>query len=172
MARFTLSKYFNTSAYSVQAQILLHALVICVAAPFAKSLVIKSTATSLTLENDQKVGNCTFKQYQCEDNSCILYSFLCDGQADCSGGEDEKIDLCTQNAGKCKKEEFQCGNGVCIPNEWVCDNDKDCSDGSDEDHGNCGRHRCGEDEFSCKSMPDECIPLGWKCDGNIGKLLF
>ena len=70
--------------------------------------------------------------FQCLGGKCILEKWICDGDKDCEGGEDEVS--CT----KCNGNAFQCksGNVTCLPLADVCDGYGDCEDGSDE-HDDC-----------------------------------
>ncbi|XP_077974467.1 prolow-density lipoprotein receptor-related protein 1-like isoform X1 [Styela clava] len=91
---------------------------------------------------------------------CIPRSWLCDGDADCKSGDDEKN--CNETV--CKENEFKCKgpSGQCIVATWKCDRDKDCRDGSDEDPETCGKKECDKLEFRCNNS--HCIPTWWKCD--------
>ena len=52
-------------------------------------------------------------------------SWVCDGNAQCSNGEDE--------ASCCRPGQYRCAtSGVCIPGTAVCDGWDNCADGSDE----------------------------------------
>ena len=53
---------------------------------------------------------------------------LCDGLADCAGGEDEA----GCEFGQCQPGEFSCLSGRCIPSHWTCDGRPDCQTGEDE----------------------------------------
>ncbi|MEX1367541.1 MAG: hypothetical protein AB1Z98_30715 [Nannocystaceae bacterium] len=61
--------------------------------------------------------------FTCADGSTVPEDWVCDGESDCSGGEDEQ--------GSCPAP-FTCGNGESLPSSWVCDGWDDCGDGSDE----------------------------------------
>ena len=64
-----------------------------------------------------------------------MKSWLCDGNPDCPGKEDESTIFCKQH--KCEKNEYQCANGQCIPKRYECDYVSDCFDKSDEE--NCSK---------------------------------
>lgn len=69
-------------------------------------------------------------EWECLDKTCIAEIKLCDGQIDCSDGQDESLEQCFES---CDPElQFQCGNGKCIDKEKVCDNAIDCLDSADE----------------------------------------
>lgn len=110
--------------------------------------------------------NCTLKQFQCENNKCISFSWTCDGDDDCGDNSDERSELCKQDAQCPEKSDFKCGNGRCIPPNWLCDGEVDCLDGEDELPKNCWKQKCDGEEFACRASPDECIPDNWKCDGH------
>jgi len=60
-------------------------------------------------------------KFACTDGVEVLESYVCDGENDCSGGEDEKD--CTS---------FSCAGGQQVPMYRRCDDESDCADGSDE----------------------------------------
>lgn len=71
--------------------------------------------------------------------ACIPLAFRCDGDADCTGHQDElecgedKLDrdqpcLEYENNIRCPR------SGKCINKAWLCDGDDDCGDFSDETH--------------------------------------
>lgn len=61
--------------------------------------------------------------FTCADGSIIAEAWICDGEADCDGGEDEQLNCPGPTV---------CANGEEIPAAWVCDGWDDCGDGSDE----------------------------------------
>lgn len=61
--------------------------------------------------------------FTCADQTVIPDAWVCDGEADCVGGEDEQA--------SCPGPHL-CANGESIPHAWVCDGWDDCGDGSDE----------------------------------------
>ncbi|MEM9463606.1 MAG: low-density lipoprotein receptor class A repeat-containing protein [Myxococcota bacterium] len=60
--------------------------------------------------------------FTCADGETISDAWVCDGEPDCDGGEDEQQ--------RCPAP-FSCGDQE-IPDAWVCDGWEDCADGSDE----------------------------------------
>jgi len=71
--------------------------------------------------------SCSALQFACS-NRCIPLTWQCDGDKDCTKGEDEKG--CSVN---CLSTQFRCADGTrCIPTRWQCDGSAECDDGSDE----------------------------------------
>ncbi len=85
----------------------------------------------------------------CNDGSEIPQDFLCDGEPDCAGGEDEQ-DCSGLSA-------FECGDGSTVPTNYTCDGYVDCEDGSDE-----GTALCQGKLFTCDD--GEQIPSDGVCD--------
>ena len=75
--------------------------------------------------------NCTASSFRCDSGNCIPQQWVCDGDADCDGGSDER-DCQALMSRTCQPSQHRCGNGNCLPAEWKCDGDPDCSDMSDE----------------------------------------
>ena len=73
--------------------------------------------------------------FNCNDSTCILSSYVCDGDFDCPDNSDEDDSMCadldTQKNG-CGDLHFQCKSGGCIHVTQHCDNWQHCADGSDE----------------------------------------
>lgn len=46
--------------------------------------------------------------FQCKNKRCILKSWLCDGDKDCSEGEDEPVNECAKRS--CDPTYFKCKN--------------------------------------------------------------
>ncbi|XP_023727588.1 low-density lipoprotein receptor-like [Cryptotermes secundus] len=98
----------------------------------------------------------TFDGFSCGSNICIPYHWVCDGQTDCEGGEDE------EDCGNCEKDELYCtvrGVNTCLSPQFLCDGHRDCHDGSDEEPDNC-HSLC---EFHCRDGSD-CIAHSLVCD--------
>ena len=83
--------------------------------------------------------------FKCNDNTCILSAYVCDGQADCSDNTDEMncTNVCTHGntschnacvpiACVCSEVYFHCFSHECIPLTFLCDNWQHCEDSSDE----------------------------------------
>lgn len=71
---------------------------------------------------------CAPGQFQCQDKSCILDIYICDGQTDCSNNEDEYGDLCQRN----RHLFFNCDINQYIPLSFICNGEKQCLNGEDE----------------------------------------
>ncbi|KAF2354259.1 Low-density lipoprotein (LDL) receptor class A repeat [Trinorchestia longiramus] len=114
-------------------------------------------------EAPTKLDSCSASSFECRDSTCIPEIFVCDGEPDCPGAEDERQD-CEKTT--CLSIEFTCSEGLCIPIAWVCDGEADCVNGEDEADNICpstGTIRtCSATEFSCGS--GSCIPQQWVCD--------
>ncbi|XP_050504155.1 sortilin-related receptor-like isoform X9 [Diabrotica virgifera virgifera] len=111
-------------------------------------------------------ATCESNEYQCNTGNCILTAWLCDGDADCIGGEDEKK---CETSVNCSRSEFKCQiYGSCIPATAVCDGHFDCPDKTDE--LSCddnlpdgpGAPSCSFGMFPCD---ETCYPLYLLCDG-------
>jgi hypothetical protein len=85
--------------------------------------------------------------FYCNDGSYIPGSWVCDGEADCTGGEDEAD--CTN---------FTCNDGYIIPGRYVCDSFEDCTGGEDE-------LNCGGSTIYCND--GSTIPATALCDGIV-----
>lgn len=44
--------------------------------------------------NSFVLGVCSLSQFQCANEACIPLAWVCDGQAECTDGSDESIDVC------------------------------------------------------------------------------
>ncbi|ESO85942.1 hypothetical protein LOTGIDRAFT_57932, partial [Lottia gigantea] len=120
--------------------------------------------------------------YTCHDGTRIPLRYQCDGDNDCSNGEDEQN--CNVN---CAKNEKKCEDTTCIPANWWCDGEFDCPDSSDEKqcpaivYEPTGEFTCHDQskisiQFHCDGSPDcpdgsdevncthTCGPNQWKCD--------
>ncbi|KAJ2951649.1 hypothetical protein O0L34_g13807 [Tuta absoluta] len=129
-------------------------------------------------------ANCSSNGFACGNDSsaiCIPNSWVCDGERDCPGGEDEKIDRCKNST--CAPYMFRCPTGKCIYKSWVCDGENDCGDVDAADEKNCSsiighsklipRPSTDKPEFSSnltcldwmfKCDNGNCLPYWWRCD--------
>ncbi|XP_035591501.2 very low-density lipoprotein receptor-like isoform X3 [Oncorhynchus keta] len=101
---------------------------------------------------------CPFGMKPCQDKTaCVLYSHVCDGDADCKDGSDEET--CSL---ECDNGQFQCAHGKkCIDQRQVCDGVAQCQDRSDET-------RCLKPTEGCAHHCDNktrCLPDTFLCDG-------
>ncbi|MBR68251.1 MAG: hypothetical protein CMA86_01910 [Euryarchaeota archaeon] len=129
--------------------------------------------------------------FTCNDGTEVPFSYVNDGEDDCSEGEDEPVYEMTEYS------EFYCSaDDEFIPLSWVNDGEDDCSDGEDEDDGTGTQtYTCWESgetiafeyvndgDFDCEDESDEpyydeeetsewecedgsdIIPLSWVNDG-------
>jgi len=89
----------------------------------------------------------TCLSFTCEEGGEIDLAYICDGERDCLGGEDE-VD-CNNNV--------ICSTGDIVPDVYVCDGDPDCPGGEDE--ANCP----GPVTFACNDGTQ--IPSRYRCNG-------
>ena len=88
---------------------------------------------------------CLGGHFKCDDGTCILVEYQCDGIPQCTDGSDEEIcdpvcDLpansdcvhCNRTLCACTDLFYQCETSGCIPLSKLCDRVSDCNDGSDE----------------------------------------
>lgn len=74
---------------------------------------------------------CLRLEYVCRDwITCINLDWLCDGENDCPGGDDEQLANCKNKT--CRSDQFQCDNLACIAGNLACNGNADCTDQSDE----------------------------------------
>lgn len=111
-------------------------------------------------------NSCGPNKFFCyNSNQCILSFYECDGDLDCTLGEDEPESCKTKSNFSCPSGTFSCIlKPQCIPISQVCDNVRSCEDGSDE--WGCVSEKVAENGiclgFSCKS--GECISHSMRCD--------
>ena len=110
---------------------------------FNLNLLTFTAATSTTQRNKQSStiskstpAPCLKYEYLCpSDKKCIHTAWICDGEADCAGMEDESAEACDTKV--CGINEFKCKNGMCTWECYKCDGIDHCGDKSDEE--NCSR---------------------------------
>ncbi|MDH5674352.1 MAG: LDL receptor domain-containing protein [Myxococcales bacterium] len=88
--------------------------------------------------------------FRCGDGEVLPPDWVCDGEHDCSDGEDESS--CSE--ADLRAVSFLCDDGERVPDSWQCDGEPDCDDGSDE--VGCPSFRCDD---------GETLPVAWECDG-------
>ena len=82
----------------------------------------------------REVGICPVDYYQCQDRSCILSIYVCDGHQDCDSDEqqtecNQTVTLPTVN---CPNSDFWLENNHSISGHSVCDGISQCGDEEDE----------------------------------------
>lgn len=60
---------------------------------------------------------------------CLRQEWLCDGDMDCPGKDDENEENCPHH---CPEDYFMCGDQSCILEQFKCNAFNECIDGSDE----------------------------------------
>lgn len=85
----------------------------------------------------------------CNDKkSCIKSTFRCDGERDCTNGEDEIYDcfkvVTVEPIPTCLPDQFQCSDKSCIPSDYICDGSDNCKDGSDESPELCAKQNVSD----------------------------
>ncbi len=120
-----------------------------------------NSLTSTTTEDTEAAWRpkCSVDKFQCpgEDGECIWEAWLCDGEPDCPGQEDESEAVC-QGRPRCTSQQFRCErSGQCVNYEQVCDGHVDCTDGSDES-------LCHEEEPH-PVYENTCVSGQFECDG-------
>lgn len=93
---------------------------------------MKNINTSLlTFRSEDEMQCATSKE-------CINIEDMCDGQANCSDGSDETLELCGSNT--CPFG-FRCAYGACVIEYARCNGTAECLDASDEAWESCGHTR-------------------------------
>ncbi len=118
---------------------------------------VTSLATSHVFcktSSDQVTIFCESNEITCDNGTCILDMYRCDGILHCQDGSDETAcepfcnvkqqvistnadnsicaEVCEAPSCICDGMFFQCRNGGCVPWSHVCDCQRHCRDGSDE----------------------------------------
>ena len=123
------------------------------------------------------VGGCGENRFRCNDGECIWQAWVCDGEKDCDGGEEEDATLCAGWA-NCTNNDFRCElSGECVDASRLCNGVDDCVDKSDESGCDLdeaeddeyrvdedGRVQCGNNEISCDNG-GYCVHESKVCDG-------
>nr|XP_054763169.1 very low-density lipoprotein receptor-like [Lytechinus pictus] len=111
------------------------------------------------------VNICGEDMFECMNGECIRRVHVCDGRAECEGGEDERN--CGESVYEdsefvhfCPVSSFQCDMGRCISASFYCDFIPHCQDSSDE--VNCAYPQCKADEFECGN--GQCIEASKQCN--------
>ena len=93
----------------------------------------------------------TNSHYACDQGTCILHTYICDGIYDCYDKSDEKNctailqrNECSYSMGRCEPDLstysvsdelfYKCASGEHVPLALRCDHHAHCEDNSDEDH--------------------------------------
>ena len=128
-------------------------------------------ATTPHTDTDTWGTTCSMDKFKCPgpDGDCIWEAWLCDGEDDCPGKEDESEAVC-KGRPKCTQNQFRCErSGQCVNYEQVCDHQLDCSDGSDEYGCNVEDPHpmyeiCEPGQFLCDA--GSCLDSSKMCDGH------
>uniref|UniRef100_A0A914YX79 Uncharacterized protein n=1 Tax=Panagrolaimus superbus TaxID=310955 RepID=A0A914YX79_9BILA len=119
--------------------------------------------------SDEKIfqlnqGKCPSDKFKCS-SMCLPKTFICDGEAHCPSGEDER-----NCEGKCQNGSKYCKTlKQCLPKWTLCNGHRDCDDGTDEDDCDC-KQCSGHAKVLCNSSPGEkgfCLNENRVCDGNL-----
>ena len=131
--------------------------------------------THILCEQEPKSLNnktCSPGMFRCEDQTCIMDLYRCNGDLDCPDYSDEEacehlcsVDGIFPNVDFCRDEcqsphcicdllYFQCQDGGCIDSRNICDGKSDCTDCSDEKNcvptNNQDIHPSTPETYKCK----------------------
>ncbi|XP_056632979.1 low-density lipoprotein receptor-related protein 2 isoform X2 [Diorhabda sublineata] len=111
---------------------------------------------------------CPSGTFKCPEGKCIPTLWVCNYQADCENGADERQSCpppeCETGQITCRQ--YSWNRTYCLPPHYRCDMTVDCIDGSDENE--CTYRTCQNDDFHCGTQAsDPCIPKEKKCDGYV-----
>ncbi|RXG69653.1 Transmembrane protease serine 6 [Armadillidium vulgare] len=105
------------------------------------------------------------RPFRCRNGKCISTDRLCDGTfKDCSDGEDENLEYCSERHVCPPSRSFKCDYGICIPERMICDGAYNCLDALDERI--CEKRSCPADRpFKCGN--GKCVDLALVCNGVV-----
>ncbi|XP_072186520.1 SCO-spondin [Excalfactoria chinensis] len=111
--------------------------------------------------NSTAAPACGPYEFPCQSGQCVPRGWVCDSEADCPDGSDERG--CNQS---CPLGHFPCALGAhCIHYEHLCDGIPHCPDHSDESDDNCGSTQIPPcpGHFICNNRV--CVNATRVCDG-------
>ncbi|XP_076310963.1 sortilin-related receptor-like isoform X2 [Tachypleus tridentatus] len=125
-----------------------------------------ANSTKAEMVTTEAIATCGEDHFRCLSGKCIRNSWVCDGDKDCEGGEDEKD---CSGVATCGPTDFHCFMSMgCVPESDVCNGIPNCGDSSDE--WNCNDKNinvtipvtCNPGQFTCLS--GECLSFHTRCD--------
>ena len=106
--------------------------------------------------------SCQPDEYSCKtENKCLHRNWICDGDADCKGMDDESAAVCSTP--DCESDDFECENKKCVNKRNLCDGHDHCGDNSDETNCKSSQVPCTSATYRCKGS-HKCISLSSVCD--------
>ena len=127
----------------------------CLASASCEALraTVCENAIALRLECDERCA------YRCRDGTLVGLERVCDGAANCAGGEDEAGCATAGTPGTVRG-----GDGSLLSEGSACNGTRDCADGSDE--LGCYEHPCADGTRVRSRRPARCDG-DWQCaDGS------